>query len=67
MKVGDLIAYAHDREKVGMIIKVSPERERDNLKDTLLVLWSKPTITNKGKSKQQWYVAPEWCVMVRSV
>ena len=59
MQIGDLIAYAHDREKVGMIVKVSPERGED----CLLVLWTKES----QEGKQQWYVAPEWCVMVRSV
>ena len=58
MRIGDLIAYAHDREKVGIIIKVSPERGEDDL----LVLWNTPS----KDGKQQWYVSAEWCVMVRS-
>ena len=59
MRIGDLVAYAHDRENVGLIVGTDCSRGEDNL----LVLWREPSTCGRTR----WFVSPEWLVLIQSV
>ena len=57
MKVGDLIAYKHNPSRVGLVVESLPERGEDHL----LILWR-----SGEQGRKQWYVSPDWIMLVRS-
>ena len=54
MKVGDLVRYKHNQNKIGLIVQISNQRI-----DSLLVLWQQPSA-----AKRRWYVQPLWVEVV---